>query len=213
VEIDYEISVLVARRPGGEIAVYPPSRNHHTSGILTWAVVPAPVPDSITQRAGSVAAAIAERLDLVGLLAVEFFVTVEGELLVNELAPRPHNTYHHSERAFATSQFEQLVRAVCDLPLGSTELIAPGAIVNLLGDVWVQATPPDIEAALLVPTSRLHLYGKSSARAGRKMGHLSATGDTAQQAVSRVLESYRRMSPGTISLFDVHEPTLASPTP
>jgi 5-(carboxyamino)imidazole ribonucleotide synthase len=208
VDIDHEISVLVARRPGGEIAVYPPSRNHHTGGILTWAVVPALVSGAIADQAGTVAAAIATRLDLVGLLAVEFFVTTDGTLMVNELAPRPHNTYHHSDRAFATSQFEQLVRAVCDLPLGSTDLVAPSAIVNLLGDVWVQATPPDIPAALEVPGVRLHLYGKASARAGRKMGHLSATGATSQQAVSRVLEGYRRMSPGTVSLFDVQEPLL-----
>ena len=208
VDIDFEISVLVARRPGGETAVYPPSRNHHTSGILTWAVTPALVSHELAERAQTLATGIATRLDLVGLLAVEFFVTTEGALLVNELAPRPHNTYHHSDRAFATSQFEQLVRAVCDLPLGSTELIAPGAIVNLLGDVWVQSTPPDIDDALRVPTARLHLYGKASARAGRKMGHLSASGATSQQAVSRVLESYRRMSPGTVTLFDVHEPVL-----
>jgi 5-(carboxyamino)imidazole ribonucleotide synthase len=213
VDIDYEISVLAARRPGGETAVYPPSRNHHTSGILTWAVVPALVSDAMTERAQAVAAAIATRLELVGLLAVEFFVTMDGALLVNELAPRPHNTYHHSERAFATSQFEQLVRAVCDLPLGSTELVAPGAIVNLLGDVWTQPTPPDIDEALRVPTARLHLYGKASARAGRKMGHLSASGTTAQEAVRRVLESYRRMSPGTVALFDVQDPGLVQRLP
>jgi 5-(carboxyamino)imidazole ribonucleotide synthase len=213
VDIDYEISVLAARRPGGETAVYPPSRNHHTSGILTWAVVPALVSDAMTERAQAVAAAIATRLELVGLLAVEFFVTMDGALLVNELAPRPHNTYHHSERAFATSQFEQLVRAVCDLPLGSTELVAPGAIVNLLGDVWTQPTPPDIDEALRVPTARLHLYGKASARAGRKMGHLSASGTTAQEAVRRVLESYRRMSPGTVALFDVQDPALVQRLP
>ena len=213
VDIDYEISVLVARRPGGETAIYPPSRNHHTSGILTWSVVPALVSEGLSKRAQSVAEAIATRIDLVGLLAVEFFVTRGGELLVNELAPRPHNTYHHGDRAFATSQFEQLVRAVCDLPLGSTELIAPGAIVNLLGDVWTQSAPPEIPLALEVPSVRVHLYGKSSARAGRKMGHLSANGATAQQAVSRVLEAYRRMSPGTVSLFDVQEPLLAPRSP
>ena len=213
VDIDYEISVLVARRPGGEVAIYPPSRNHHTSGILTWSVVPALVADALAERAQAVAAAITTRLDLVGLLAVEFFVTTGGELLVNELAPRPHNTYHHSDRAFATSQFEQLVRAVCDLPLGSTELIAPSAIVNLLGDVWTQSTAPEIPLALDVPSVRLHLYGKSSARVGRKMGHLSASGASSQQAVSRVLEGYRRMSPGTVSLFDVQDPLLPHRSP
>lgn len=208
VDIDYEISVLVARRPSGGVAVYPPSRNHHTGGILTWAVAPAAISEAMAARAQALAMTIAERIGMVGLLAVECFVTRAGELLVNELAPRPHNTYHHSERGFATSQFEQLVRAICDLPLGSTELYAPSAIVNLLGDVWLHDTPPNIPHALEVPGSRIHLYGKAGARAGRKMGHLSAVGDSAQQALSRVLESYRRLSPGTTDAFDVHEPSL-----
>ncbi|MDQ8159651.1 MAG: 5-(carboxyamino)imidazole ribonucleotide synthase [Gemmatimonadota bacterium] len=210
VSIDYEISVLVARRPGGEMAVYPPSRNHHTGGILTWAVIPAVIPDAMTTQAQAMAAAIAERIGIVGLLAVECFVTTDGALLVNELAPRPHNTYHHSERGLATSQFEQLVRAVCDLPLGSTAVHAPSAIVNLLGEVWLQPDAPHITHALEVPGTRLHLYGKAGARAGRKMGHLSSVGDDAQQALGRVLESYRRLSPGTIASFDVHEPVLHS---
>ncbi len=208
VSIAYEISVLVARRPSGELAIYPPSRNHHTSGVLTWAVVPAVIPDSMTERARSMAADIASRLGIVGLLAVECFVTHDDELLVNELAPRPHNTYHHSERGNATSQFEQLVRAVCNLPLGSTELLAPAAIVNLLGDVWLQPSPPAITDALMVSGTRLHLYGKTTAREGRKMGHLSATGINAQDALSRVLSSYRTLSPDTTDRFDVHEPML-----
>ncbi|MES2524164.1 MAG: 5-(carboxyamino)imidazole ribonucleotide synthase [Gemmatimonadota bacterium] len=212
VEIAYEISVLVARRPDGETAVYPPSRNHHTSGILTWAVVPALVSDAMTVQATSLAREIAGRIGIVGLLAVECFVTTSGELLVNELAPRPHNTYHHADRAFATSQFEQLVRAVCDLPLGDTSLRVPSAIVNLLGEVWLQPDAPDVTRALGVPTARLHLYGKADARAGRKMGHLSASGDSAPEAVTRVLESYRLLSPGTVSLFDVHDPLLSSPS-
>ena len=212
VSIDYELSVLVARRPGGEMAVYSPSRNHHTRGILTWAVVPAVITDVMSERAQTLATAIAARLGIVGLLAVECFVTTDGVLLVNELAPRPHNTFHHSERTFATSQFEQLVRAVCDLPLGSTELVTPGAIVNLLGDVWLQPEAPALEHALAIPTSRVHLYGKAGARAGRKMGHLSAIGADAQQAVNRVLASYRRLSPGTVSMFDVQDPVLLRPS-
>ncbi len=211
VDIDYEISVLVARRPSGHAAVYPPSRNHHTNGILTWSVAPALIDDRMAASAQALALAIAERLEIVGLLAVECFVTRDGTLLVNELAPRPHNTYHHSERGFATSQFEQLVRAICDLPLGSTALHAPSAIVNLLGDVWLHETPPNIPHALDVTGTRLHLYGKAGARAGRKMGHLSAVGESAQQALSRVLEGYRRLSPGTSDSFDVHEPTLINP--
>ncbi len=212
VDIDYEISVLVARRPSGAVAVYPPSRNHHTSGILTWAVAPAEIDATMAKRAQLLASQIAERIGICGLLAVEYFVTRDGQLFVNELAPRPHNTYHHSERGSATSQFEQLVRAVCDLPLGSTDLLAPCAIVNVLGDVWLQDVAPAFTDALNVPTSRVHLYGKAGARAGRKMGHLSATGDNAQQALARVLQSYRLLSPGTVAHFDVHEPTLPSST-
>lgn len=212
VDIDYEISVMVARTATGDVAVYPPSRNHHTNGILTWAVAPAFITDAMTARAQSLAAAIAERIGIVGLLAVECFVTRAGELLVNELAPRPHNTYHHSERGFATSQFEQLVRAICGLPLGDTAIHAPSAIVNLLGDVWLHETPPNISRALQVPGTRLHLYGKAGARAGRKMGHLSAVGESAQHALGRVLESYRHLSPDTSDAFDVHEPTLVMPS-
>jgi 5-(carboxyamino)imidazole ribonucleotide synthase len=211
VDIDYEISVLVARSPSGQCAVYPPSRNHHTNGILTWAVAPAVITDHMSANAQALAESIAKRLGIVGLLAVECFVTRAGDLLVNELAPRPHNTYHHSERGFATSQFEQLVRAICDLPLGSTDLLAPSAIVNLLGEVWLQDTPPDISYALQVPGARLHLYGKAGARAGRKMGHLSAVGDSAEEALRRVLESYRRLSPHTTGSFDVHDPVLTLP--
>lgn len=209
VDIHYELSVLVARTAAGAVAVYPPSRNHHTSGVLTWAVVPAVISDDMTARAQTLARNVAERIGIVGLLAVECFVTSSGELLVNELAPRPHNTYHHSERGFATSQFEQLVRAICGLPLGATEVNAPSAIANLLGDVWLQDTPPDFTQALNVTGSRVHLYGKHGAKAGRKMGHLSAVGHDAQEALGRVLESYRRLSPGTIASFDVHEPVLA----
>lgn len=209
VSIHYELSVLVARSPSGAVAVYPPSRNHHTSGVLTWAVVPAVISDEMTMRAQALARQVAERIEIVGLLAVECFVTTDGDLLVNELAPRPHNTYHHSERGFATSQFEQLVRAICDLPLGSTEVFAPSAIANLLGDVWLQEQAPDFTHALAVAGSRLHLYGKAGARAGRKMGHLSAVGADAQDALGKVLECYRRLSPGTIASFDVHEPVLA----
>jgi 5-(carboxyamino)imidazole ribonucleotide synthase len=129
---------------------------------------------------------------MVGLLCVEIFVTRQGKLLVNELAPRPHNSYHQSERGCATSQFEQLVRAVCNLPLGSTEVTTPAAIVNLLGDVWINREP-DFAGALGVPGVRLHLYEKLTPRAGRKMGHLSAIGSTAEEALQRALEAKRRL--------------------
>jgi 5-(carboxyamino)imidazole ribonucleotide synthase len=194
-DIETEISMLVARRPSSavsgnepETGVFPPSFNHHAHGILDWSVLPASVPDSTASRARTVACGIAESLGVEGLLAVELFLVRDGRLLVNELAPRPHNTFHSTERGCATSQFEQLVRATCDLPLGSTELLRPAAIANLLGDLWADGTP-DFAAALRVPTVRLHLYGKTSARAGRKMGHLSAVGETGEQAVERVLSA------------------------
>ncbi len=210
VDIDYEISVLVARRPSGEVAVYPPSRNHHTNGILTWAVTPAVITSALAAETQALGVAIAERLGMVGLLAVECFITRDGTLLVNELAPRPHNTFHHSMRGVATSQFEQLIRAVCDVPLGSTAIHAPSAIVNLLGHVWLQETPPDITAALSVPGARVHLYGKAGARAGRKMGHLSAVGENAQDALHQALTSYHRLSPMPVDDFDVTVPQLQS---
>ena len=118
VDLEREISVLVARAPNGEVKVYPPALNHHEEQILAWSVIPAPIPSEMEQGAREIAAAIADTFQLEGILAVEMFCTKDGELLVNELAPRPHNSYHASERACVTSQFEQLVRAVCDLPLG-----------------------------------------------------------------------------------------------
>ena len=189
-----ELSVLVARSENGAIAVYPPSRNHHTDGVLTWAVVPGGFPESLELRATELASAIAERLDIVGLLAVELFHLESGELFVNELAPRPHNTYHHSERSCVTSQFEQLVRAICGLPLGDTDLVSPGAIHNVLGDLWVGGHAPNFVPALAVPGVRLHLYGKREARPGRKMGHLSAVATTHQEALARVCEAYDLLS-------------------
>jgi len=189
-----ELSVLVARGESGAIAVYPPSRNHHTDGVLTWAVVPGGFPEALEHRATELASAIAERLGIVGLLAVELFHLESGELFVNELAPRPHNTYHHSERSCVTSQFEQLVRAICGLPLGDTDVISPGAIHNLLGDLWIDGRAPNFVPALAVPGVRLHLYGKREARPGRKMGHLSAVAATHQEALARVCEAYELLS-------------------
>jgi 5-(carboxyamino)imidazole ribonucleotide synthase len=190
--LDCEISVMAARNPSGEVRTYPAARNHHENQILAWSVLPSGVPDELERRAEQLAAAIIEALGIEGMLCVEMFVTKQGELFVNELAPRPHNSYHQSERGCATSQFEQAVRAACNLPLGSTELIAPCAIANLLGDLWLDREP-DFAAALQVPGVRLHLYEKLSARAGRKMGHLSSVGGTAEEALERVLEAKRRL--------------------
>jgi 5-(carboxyamino)imidazole ribonucleotide synthase len=188
-DITTEISVLVARRADGASVAYPPSRNVHTDGVLTWAVTPSGVSADLASRAQALATSIAEQLGVVGLLAVEMFILGNGTLLVNELAPRPHNTYHHSERAHPTSQFEQLVRAICHLPLGSVEIVRPAAIHNLLGDLWEKGAP-DFTRALAVNGVRVHLYGKREARPGRKMGHLSADGDTPEQALARVIEAY-----------------------
>ncbi len=141
VSLEHEISVLVARRPGGETAVYPPALNHHDNHILTWSVLPAPISDTLAAEARRLACDLAADLGVEGLLCVEMFVSRDGELLVNELAPRPHNSYHESEAACVTSQFEQGVRAVCDLPLGSTAVVAPAAIHNLLGRSGGRAPP------------------------------------------------------------------------
>jgi len=182
-----EISVLVARSPSGEVRVYPPALNFHERQILAWSVLPAPIDAALATRAEGIARDIAAALALEGILAVEMFVLDDDELLVNELAPRPHNSFHETEVACSTSQFEQIVRAVCDLPLGDTRALRPGAIHNLFGDLWLDHDgPPAFERALARPGVRLHLYGKPGPRPGRKMGHLSAVGDTADDALARV---------------------------
>jgi 5-(carboxyamino)imidazole ribonucleotide synthase len=191
-ELECEISVMAARNPSGEVRSYPAARNHHENQILAWSVLPAGISADLETRAEALAASIIEKLGIEGMLCVEIFITRQGELLVNELAPRPHNSYHQSERACVTSQFEQAVRAACNLPLGDTALVTPAAIVNLLGEVWLDREP-NFAAALEVPAVRLHLYEKHTARAGRKMGHLSATGATTDEALARVLEAKKRL--------------------
>ena len=191
-ELDCEISVMAVRNPAGEVRSYPAARNHHENQILAWSVLPAGISAELESQAEQLAASIIEKLGIEGMLCVEMFVTRKGELFVNELAPRPHNSYHQSERGCVTSQFEQAVRAACNLPLGDTSLITPCAIVNLLGDVWLNGAP-DFAAALEVPGVRLHLYEKRAAKMGRKMGHLSATGSTAEEALERVLDAKRRL--------------------
>jgi 5-(carboxyamino)imidazole ribonucleotide synthase len=193
VELEREISVLVARAPNGEVKAYPAAWNHHEEQILAWSVMPAPLSAAMVAEAKELAEAIADTFQLEGVLAVEMFCTKDGKLLVNELAPRPHNSYHASVRACATSQFEQLVRAVCDLPLGSVDVLQPAAIANLLGDLWIgpdgEAREPHFDKALAVPGVRLHLYEKHRPRKGRKMGHLSAVGTTPDEAVELVLRA------------------------
>jgi len=190
--LECEISVMAARNPSGEVRTYPAARNHHENQILAWSVLPAGIPAELEARAEAIAADLITRLGIEGLLCTEIFVTRQGQLFINELAPRPHNSYHQSMRGCVTSQFEQIVRAVCNLPLGSTALMSPAAIVNLLGDLWLNGQP-NFPAALAVPGVRLHLYEKQSPRAGRKMGHLAAVGATADEALERVLEAKRRL--------------------
>jgi 5-(carboxyamino)imidazole ribonucleotide synthase len=190
-----ELSIMVARRPNGDMAVYPPSLNHHERLALDWAVMPAPLPELVVAQATRVARDIASSLEIEGLLAVELFLTSDDRLLVNELAPRPHNSFHQTEAACVTSQFEQLVRAVCDLPLGDPSLLRPAAIVNLFGDLWEEG-PPAFDRVLREPGVRLHLYGKQSARPGRKMGHISATGSTPEKALACAREAFARLTTG-----------------
>jgi 5-(carboxyamino)imidazole ribonucleotide synthase len=201
-DLAMELSVMVARSPSGEVAAFPPATNHHENQILAWSVIPLLLPEAIAgeidaakleRDARELALAIAREFHLEGLVCVEMFLTTGGKLLVNELAPRPHNSYHQSERGCVTSQFEQLVRAVCDLPLGATDVISPAAIVNLLGDVWLNAKDgqPNWAAALAVPGVRLHLYEKQTAKPARKMGHLSVVAATSDIAVRRASEAKR----------------------
>lgn len=171
-ELDAEISVVVARTPDARVATYPVAENVHVGGILDVSVVPARIAPRLADRAVGLGMAIADALDYVGVLAVELFV-VGGELLVNELAPRPHNSGHWTLDAAWTSQFEQQIRAVCGLGLGTTAATVPAAaMANLLGDLW-GAGEPEWASALEHPDAKLHLYGKDSARPGRKMGHLT----------------------------------------
>jgi 5-(carboxyamino)imidazole ribonucleotide synthase len=195
-QLRHELSIMVARRPSGDMAVYSPSLNHHERLALDWAVMPAPLPEPVVAQATGIARDIASSLAIEGLLAVELFLTADDRLLVNELAPRPHNSFHQTEAACATSQFEQLVRAVCDLPLGDPSVLRPAAIVNLFGDLWEHGAPA-FDRVLREPGVRLHLYGKKSARSGRKMGHLSATGATPEQALACARSAFARLTNGT----------------
>jgi 5-(carboxyamino)imidazole ribonucleotide synthase len=186
VSLQAEISVIAARGLDGEIAGYPPFENRHRNHILDLTTCPAAVPEPIARGAAEITRSILEELQYVGILCAEFFVTTDGELLVNELAPRPHNSGHLTFDAAVTSQFEQQVRAICGLPLGSTELLRPAAMANLLGDLWLDGEP-NWAAACRFREVKLHLYGKAEPRVGRKMGHLTATGHTVAEAQERAI--------------------------
>lgn len=184
IEYRCELSVVVARNARGEIATYGPMRNDHADHILDVSVYPALVGDEIEAKALDLAKQVAEALELEGVLCVEMFLTKDGQLLVNELAPRPHNSGHLTIEGFATSQFDQQVRALCGLELGSTTPVAPAAaMVNLLGDLWFDGSPDATRVGS--DSVFLHLYGKAEPRRRRKMGHITATGATAEEAVKK----------------------------
>jgi len=191
-----EVSVIVARAASGDMRTFPVAENIHTHHILDFSIVPARVPATVAEAAERLGKAIAEKLGVVGLLAIELFVGADGEILVNELAPRPHNSGHATMDACVTSQFEQHVRAVCGLPLGSPAMTSAAVMVNILGDAWTwqdgrMTAEPDWAAVLGDARARLHLYGKREPRVGRKMGHFTVVASTVDEAfrVARELKA------------------------
>ena len=191
VDFEMELSVLVARGIDGAMRTFPVGRNDHANHILDITIVPFGDP-KIEAAARDLACAVAEKINLVGLLAVEMFLRRDGSLLINELAPRLHNSGHWTFDACVTSQFEQQLRAVCGLPLGATDILRPAAMANLLGDLWANGEP-NWPAALAMPDVKLHLYGKAAARPGRKMGHLVAFGSDATDAKAKAIEARERL--------------------
>jgi 5-(carboxyamino)imidazole ribonucleotide synthase len=187
VSFEREVSVVGARGVDGEFVHYGAVDNSHANHILDITSAPSTLAPEIARQAEEITRAAFEALDVVGVLCVEFFITTDGRVLVNELAPRPHNSGHWTIEGCVTSQFEQQVRAICGLPLGSVQRVAPGvAMANLLGDVWPEQGEPDWAAALRIPGAKLHLYGKAQARPGRKMGHITALGATPEEAAATV---------------------------
>lgn len=184
VDFDSELSVVAARGHDGTTEFYGPIANSHSNHILDISVTPTGLPESVANEAIEIARTIMTELNVVGVLCVEFFLASNGKLLVNELAPRPHNSGHLTVDAHVTCQFEQQVRAICGLPLGATTQPRPSAMANLLGDLW-QNGEPDWERAIAVSDLKLHLYGKQEARVGRKMGHLTVMADTPDEAAKK----------------------------
>jgi 5-(carboxyamino)imidazole ribonucleotide synthase len=181
IEFDRELSVVAARSADGTFTHYGVVENRHVRHILDVTLAPATIDARIAADAVEIARTVLEALDVVGVLCVEFFLTREGRLLINELAPRPHNSGHFTFDACITSQFEQQLRAVCGLPLGATRQLSPAVMANLLGDLWEHGEP-DWSAVTALPSVKLHLYGKASARPGRKMGHVTALAPTVEEA-------------------------------
>lgn len=182
IDLEREISVILARSADGQVQYFPVAENQHTQGILSYTLAPARITDNLAQQARIAAKTVADTLDYCGVMAVEFFVSRKGELLVNEIAPRPHNSGHYTLDACITSQFEQQVRMLCGLPFGDTRLETPVAMANVLGDLWNGGAPP-WQRVLSDPRVKLHLYGKREARPGRKMGHFCCLRDDAETAL------------------------------
>ncbi|WP_292759467.1 5-(carboxyamino)imidazole ribonucleotide synthase [Methylophaga sp. UBA2689] len=193
IDLEREISVVLARGEDGQITAFPVAENVHINGILHSTSVPSAAAETQQKAAIEMAGKIADGLDYVGTMAVEFFVSKQGEIIANEIAPRPHNSGHYTLNACRTSQFEQQVRMLCGLPAGSPKLISPVVMINLLGDVWGNSQP-DWDKLLNQPDIKLHLYGKREARAGRKMGHFNVLADTtdlAMQSANTVFEDIK----------------------
>ncbi len=181
IDFQCEVSVVGARGLDGQFVHYGPFENSHANHILDVTICPARVAPSVAAEAVEITRLVMEKLDVVGVLCVEFFVDKQDRLMINETAPRPHNSGHLTIDAHVSCQFEQQVRAICGLPLGSARQLRPAAMANLFGDVWL-AGPPNWSAACAMPDVKLHLYGKQVPKAGRKMGHLTALGETADEA-------------------------------
>ena len=185
-----EISVLLARNENGDVDCYPPAENEHRDGILHQSIVPARVSDELLERAQQKAVSLAQKMNYVGVLAVEFFITNDDQLIFNEMAPRPHNSGHYTKDAAVTSQFEQQVRVMCGLKPGACRLISPVVMVNMLGDLW----DPDWPALFSQPNIKLHLYGKDEARAGRKMGHYNVLSTQLDDAIQTAAQVFQKLS-------------------
>ncbi|MBK9156452.1 MAG: 5-(carboxyamino)imidazole ribonucleotide synthase [Chloracidobacterium sp.] len=196
IEFEKEVSVVCARDQAGNFCHFGVIENDHANHILDVSFAPARVSDNVASEAVDIARNIADTFDYVGTLCIEFFLTQDQRLIVNEIAPRPHNSGHLTFDACVTSQFEQQVRAVCGLPLGSTEFYRPAAMANLLGDLWEDGEP-DWNAGLSDPKIKLHLYGKAEPRPGRKMGHITATAESTEAAVQAVISARQRFMPQT----------------
>ncbi len=198
IDLAMEVSVVAARGVDGSFAHYGVTENRHRDHILDLSVSDAELDPALCRQAVEIARAVGEGLDAVGTYCVEFFIDSAGQLMVNEIAPRPHNSGHLTIEGAATSQFDQQLRAICGLPLGSTQRLAPAAMVNLLGDVWDAGTPPWAEV-FADPAATLHLYGKGAPSPGRKMGHITVLGEDRQDAAGRALQLRKRLAPHVVS--------------